>query len=266
MSGKICIYILSFLLLSGSVIADTQVKPASPPPQQDFGKGFAMLFQMGLPRLEGAQPASIIIEYKPIETHKYNVFDFGVGKFFGWVKIPKKNTEPATCIFYGIFECKLYNSSAIMAILKNSASKPSGQDTWATPTEYPEYVYFSGDWKIIPSAKIAEYSKLSMPCETSEQSPQKTFPGDALHEGLQNYGLRLLLAAQLYDSGAKSEANEIANCVFKRGGDKEVLQAAINVLADAKYLRAYCDLIESKDWKQFNADLERIITIFQNKW
>lgn len=98
MSGKICIYILSFLLLSGSVIADPKGQPASPPPQQDFGKGFAMLFQMGLPRLEGAQPALITINHKPVSTYNYGV-NLEREQIIGWIKVPDKNTKPANCIW-----------------------------------------------------------------------------------------------------------------------------------------------------------------------
>jgi len=40
----------------------------------------------------------------------------------------------------------------------------------------------------------------------------------------------------------------------------------VNVLAEAKYLRAYCDFQESKDWGKFSAELETIIGKFQKNW
>lgn len=245
MSGEICIYILSFLLLSGSVISDPQVKPASTPPQQDFGKGFAVLFQMGLPRLEGAQPALITIETAPVLTSYYG-FDITNGQAIGWIKSPNINTEPATCIIKGVFECKLYNHSAMME-MQYEKHKNNSDNRQTNYVSLPEYVYFAGTWEIITTAKITEMIKESFPDKSQ-------------------YGLLLLIAAQLYESGAKSEANEIAALLFKGRNHKEVLQAAINVLADALYLRAYCNFIESGNWKQFSADINKIIETFKDNW
>ena len=231
MSGKICIYILSFLLLSGSVIADTKTQPDSTKQQQDFGKGFAMLFQMGLPRLEGARPALVSIRkggplfYNyglPEFVHYYSVSYYTI---CCWIKVPDNSTKPETCIIGGVFKYKLFNHTE--------------------------------KWETITPAEMAKYIKEFL----QNKDNANVFLDDS-----SKYGLLLLQAAQLYESGAKFEANEIAELLFKADGSKNVLQAATNVLADAKYLRAYCDLIESKDWKKFNEDLEKIIGRFNNEW
>lgn len=265
MFNKPCICILSSLLCAGVVIVEAQEKTVTEAPapaqskQQDFGKGFSMLFQMGLPRQEGAQPALINIYSGPASTHNYGINSIG-SQITGWIKTADKNTEPATCLVGGVFECKLYDQSALMKmqsekIKKNSTKKLSKRQMYSMIM--PEQNCFSGRWKISTSAKITEDIKKLLQNKNNEY----LFRSDK-----SKYGLLLLQAAQLYESGAKPEANEIAGMLFRAGGSKEVLQAAINVLAESKYLRAYCDFIESKDWGKFNADLEGIISKFKNNW
>ena len=72
--------VLSCFLSTGFVIADSRNKtapevPATPsqPVQQDFGKGFAMLFKMGLPRLGGAKPAVINIYSTPASIYECGI-------------------------------------------------------------------------------------------------------------------------------------------------------------------------------------------------
>lgn len=283
MSGKNCVYILSSLLCAGAVIAEAQEKSVFTPPQtippsalapntvpapapapvpvkqQDFGKGFATLFQMGLPRLEGARPASINIYNSLVSTNDYGI-GHGGSQIIGWIKAAEKNTEPVSCIVGGVFECKLYDHAALMKIQsdkmkKIAAKKLSKRQMFSMMM--PEHNCFSGKWKMSTPAKTAEDIKKLLQSKDNEYM----FKSDK-----SKYGLLLLQAAQLYESGAKAEANEIAGMLFKAGGSKEVLQAAINVLAESKYLRAYCDFIESQDWGKFNTDLEGIIGKFKNNW
>lgn len=258
--------VLSCFLSTGFIIVEAQDKtasevPAAPaqPAQQDFGKGFAMLFKMGLPRLEGAKPATVNIYSGPASTYEYGI-NIRDDRNISWLKTPDKNTEPALCIIGGVFECKLYDQAALMKIQAEKAKKSSNKKLSRRQMYsimMPEQNCFSGQWKATTSDKVADDIKKTL----QDKNNQYIFQSDK-----SKYGLLLLQAAQLYESGAKSEANEIAGLLFKAGGNKEVLQSALSVLAEAKYLRAYCDFQESKDWGKFSADLEKIIVKFKNNW
>ncbi|MHB9138824.1 MAG: hypothetical protein ACYC4Q_05425 [Victivallaceae bacterium] len=253
---KLCLCILSFFICIGAVIADPRAKSAPEAQQPDFGKDFAMLFQMGLPRLKGAQLVLVTIYKSPVPTYDYKIPTSAivheltlVGEpSISWMKFPDNNTEPAACILGGVFECKLYNRWAI------------------TPSEEANPNSFAGEWQIITPAQIAEDINKIFQLKNNENDENNNYDEYGVRSDKSTYGLLLLQAAQLYESGAKQEANKIATRLFEANGSEKVMQAALNVLAGAQYLRAYCDLTESKDWVKFNADLKRIIGKFKNYW
>ena len=203
--------------------------------QQDFGKGFDMLFKKGLPRLEGAKPAFIYIEDSGALAHDYGIRGTTITC---WIKTSDKKTEPAACIVGGVFECKLYDCDTMMKMKYEKL--------------IPAQNCLSGRWRsIATSGKVAEEIINSL--KNQDVTPSK-------------YGLLLLQAAQLYESGAKTEANEIAGMLFKAGGYEKTLRLALGTLAGGQYMSAYYNLLESQDWVKFNAELEKIIGKFKDDW
>ena len=84
--------------------------------------------------------------------------------------------------------------------------------------------------------------------------------------GLTLQGRYMILAANLYRAGFKTEANTLAGMLLKSKSAKTVLAIAMDRMADTQYETA-CDLLfKTRNWQEYRRSLDLLLSRFDATW
>ena len=219
----------------------------------DYSKGFSKFYKFGLPDVKNT---------KYIKLNMYSG-SMGISNHFryqakidgdSWLISENKKTGKAKIIVNNGAIVEVYDhTKLIQAATKKQSGKKRKSWDFRNMTEGK----LTGNWKKANLKKDADRIIKHL----KEQQTKKHFWGQ---ESLGNW---FLFAIHLNQKGMKDKANELAGIVFELGkGKRKVILQALNALADAQYAAAYMAFKETNDWKQYSADIDKIIGRFRKGW
>ncbi len=83
----------------------------------------------------------------------------------------------------------------------------------------------------------------------------------------EQYGPLLILAAQIHQTGNKTQANELAAALFKSLPNREaILDSAVSGIADSQYQSAAETFFRTLDWKSYQQAVRSLVDRFPRGW
>jgi len=261
--------IVAALFICGVVSAvETNVTAALPvTPPADYGRGFALFYKLGLPDAKGSDYVSLSCrnyanDYSPIDM-MYSGRDLGL-LGTGWLA-KSASTNGSYRFVSGTSELDIYDYKIIqkerkekMRKMAESAKKDGGRQAGLSLVNAVDK-RTSATWKKVnlpdDAKKIIKYLDKQAEEEYGYFSIQ------------QSSGMMFLSAAHMYRNGYTNEANTIVGKLFKTSKDnKKVIISALNMLADAQYLKSVNRFFKNGDWAALQTDLLVQLQRFPKGW
>ncbi len=262
----------SFALALGTVLLVLQAAPAQSP-VPDFSRGFLHFQGLGLPDLTNAtyvrldQDAAMAMGSRYMHRGETAI----PGSDGAWLvkRISDDEAEILTSaqqrmILVSPQKWKVEWQEKIAAARQAAMSgdldmemNPYGQigqaDTRRIPGSWTE-----ADPVADGRALIAYIEKLAPPGNEDDydENPLQTAAGEML-----------LSAANLHRRGAAAEANRLAQLLFEKGGgQQDVIEQAVSLLADAQYADLYQAFMRTRDWDAYRTGMNALTTLFARGW
>jgi hypothetical protein len=266
MNRRFVIASFTFLLLLGSGVMAQDTPPAAPA-VNDYGAGFAMLRNFGLPDSSGAT---------------YVKFDFTTGhpamyndpsmrfmhmlrtKGNGWLVQSSSTNEPHRYIA-GVTVVDVYDRAVIQQEQRAQRRKALEQAREENANKSVTIMYdstqqkASGRWQEVDPAEDVKTI-----LKTLDEYSAETHMRYQLN---QIAGKLFIDAAHLYQNGYTNEANQIAEKLFSAVDDRQqVVLGGLNLIADTYYSQATRQFSEEHDWMAYHDELLDLLKKFSRGW
>lgn len=224
----------------------------------DFSRAFAMLRDLGLPSVKNARLWEWEMGYVPMRGHTP----------FGWAWAWEREAD-GTLVLAQTIEQRTELSpddkdDRDPRFIRQKSQTPDGEFWWNPSTA-------SGQVEILRMAMPEARPHLNLPEEAMADMGLAVIGELEVHsfedwraEGtIELLARSLLLAAQLDERGATDAANRLAEAALgTMAGAEVVIGAAVNLLAETAYARAYHEFMLSGDHAAWQAALEDLLTRF----
>ena len=214
-----------------------------------FGPGFELLAGLGLPELP---PATVWIDNNATSSGYNRSSDLIKGiKGNAWLLPPTKEGEIRTLA--------LGSASITTTPAEDSGSK-----------SVLGKMLGSGD-KPEPAREIDLAKDIDTLCKNigkiDDFDDLDDFRATWSNNGAGTFGPMMLFAAQIHQAGKPALANQLAEALFQKAPNREVVvDAAINSLGDQLYENATRRFFETHDWKTYHQELSSLVESLSRGW
>ncbi len=228
----------------------------------DFSRGFAKLYDIGLPDVAGA------------EYVKLDVYPSGMNYDYVWAqlglsgnawKLPGSKV-PAHFVHGQTQILEVYKPEELSKLLEEEGKAQGKTNDMAKVQRRMRFGMassgrVSGQWQPANLSrdiqKVTEYLEKKTDNQNNMDWQLSSGGGGSL----------FLFAAHVYRQGYTNEAGRMARALFEKAGDKRrILAQGVNQIADGQYTTAYSAFQQTRDWTKFRESLNALATRFPVGW
>ncbi|MDD3119726.1 MAG: hypothetical protein PHQ27_11145, partial [Victivallales bacterium] len=216
-------------------------KPVAASLQSKYRAGFEKLFQMGLPRVPaGYRPALVRLDH-----------DYSYGRdSISWIK-ENPSEHVADCFLGGLTRCRIY----LPEQERKTAERMPAPLFAANPLPLYHDGMLSGSWELLEDDDVME--RITAIQEKEWHSEEEKL---SLRAGM------LVQAAQLYATGKENAAAAIAAPALVDHDSREVLTAALNLMACGRYGEIFLDFLRDGDLRRYGDGLDKMLEQYGRYW